>query len=120
MCEECHPPGYTPSEGDVDDHVILRRGELVRVHLTNGTAGNADVEHVGRHGVRLNIRSITLDGEDVEWPGDLAEFVVVVPWSHIVSMQIDPTDPWPNERKFLRKLAKKYPQHFADDGEVGS
>lgn len=94
----------------------VARGELVRIHLTNGAAGNADVLNVDREAIRFDMRSIAVGEVDLKLPGDLDQFVWVIPWTQIVSIEIDPRDPWPNERKFLRKMAKKYPQHFADDG----
>ena len=120
MCEQCVPPDYVPSEGDLDDHIILRRNEIVRFHLTNGEKGNALVQNVNPAGVRLSILSVNAGDGDVELPPHLPEQVWVVPWPHIVSLAVDPRDPWLDEGKFLRKMRKRYPQHFADGGEAGS
>ena len=108
MCEKCFPPGFVPSEGDVDDHIEVRRGERVRIHTTNGMTGNAEVLHVGPVGLRLEMLSLKIGDSDQRFPGELDQFVIVVPWPQIRSLHIDPVDPWPNERKFVRKATRKY------------
>jgi hypothetical protein len=118
MCEQCFPPDYVPSEGDLDDHVILRRHEIVRFHLISGAVGNALVQHVDPAGVRFSVLSLSAGEKDVELPTHLPEHVWVVPWPHIVSLAVDPTDPWPNEKKFWRKMRKRYPQHFTGSAET--